>query len=231
MTAWYALCDLGNCRKGSKVLVHSAAGGVGLAALQICRALQAETVGVVGNASKVAITKERGGPLLKKTIVRPAKVPDAAYLAALDDDEQEGFDIVLESLGARFFTCAFDRLRPMGRLIHFGATNAYGSASGGLLKWPGLVLAYLQRPLVDPGILTSTNRAVMGFNLIWLCDRLDEMTRCLDALLAALTDDQHSILPPHVGRTFPFQDLPDALRYLQSGLSTGKVVVLINDDS
>jgi len=257
MTAWYALVDLGNCKKGSKVLVHSAAGGVGLAALHICNQLKAEAVAVVGNDSKVSVARNRGGLALRKVIVRPSKTPDSAYLRSLDDCD--GFDVVLDSLGARFFDCAFDRLRPMGRIIHFGATNAYGSARDGVFKWPSLAKAYLQRPKVDPGILTSTNRAVMGFNLIWLCDRIDDMTRCLDALITALEgaeedlDDANGanngdednnnnnnnnkeddakvalkkIQPPHVGKTFPFHELPDALRYLQSGLSTGKVVVLV----
>ena len=110
--------------------------------------------------------------------------------------------------------------RASWRLIHFGATAAYGAARGGLLKWPGLVAAYLRRPRVDPGELTSTNRAVFGFNLIWLTGEEDYLAEVLDGMAGVLLDR-----PPLVGRTFDF----DALRHLQSGSSTGKVVVVVGE--
>lgn len=154
-------------------------------------------------------------------MVRGAK-PDAAFRERLDEFGQ--FDVVMESLGGAWFREALERCAPRGRLVHFGATASYGSAAGGPRKWVSLAAAYVRRPFVDPGELTSTNRAVFGFNLIWLTEQETYLAEVLDAMVA-----RGGVLrrPPLIGRSFPFERLPDALRFLQSGASTGKVVVVV----
>lgn len=69
----------------------------------------------------------------------------------------------------------------------------------------------------------------MGFNLIWLTGQQRQLARELDAMLPALAPASGH-RPPLVGRTFPFAALPEALAHLQSGTSTGKVVVLCGED-
>ena len=69
--------------------------------------------------------------------------------------------------------------------------------------------------------MVSENRSVMGFNLIWLWDRVDLLPaafRALDTLITA---------PPHIGRRFAFAEANAAMRYLQSGESVGKVVLTL----
>ena len=164
LTAWHGLVPLGNVRKGSRVLIHSAAGGVGCAAMQICSSLGCETVGVVGSEEKVPFLRDRHPE--STVIVRAAERQYAAQLAGLPSGGR--FDCVLDSLGGQYFTAGLESLEPMGRIVHFGATHSYGGASGGLRKWLTLVPGWLMRPRLDPGKLVGTNRAVMGFNLIWL---------------------------------------------------------------
>ena len=77
----------------------------------------------------------------------------AAQLAALPGGGR--FDCVLDSLGGAYFKAGQESLDPMGRIVHFGATFAYGGAAGGLLKWLTLVPSYLTRPFVDPGSLPT----------------------------------------------------------------------------
>lgn len=132
------------------------------------------------------------------------------------------FDCVLDSLGGNFFSAALESLEPMGRMVHFGATHSYGGASGGLRKWLTLIPGFLSRPRLDPGMLVGTNRAVMGFNLIWLTERVEMLTAELDAMLA---NGGLLARAPAVGKTFPFDELPQALHHLNSGASVGKVVV------
>ncbi len=67
--------------------------------------------------------------------------------------------------------------------------------------------------------MINTNRIVAGFNLIWLWDRLDDLSTTYDRTAAALPD------PPFVGRVFPFAEAPAALRWLKAGASVGKVVL------
>ena len=96
-------------------------------------------------------------------------------------DELGGtYDVCLESLGGKYLSAALERISPMGRMVHFGATAAYGGSSvDGLLKWLKLVPNYLRRPLIDPGELVPKNVALFGFNLVWLTDREDELTAML----------------------------------------------------
>ncbi|KAH8048687.1 hypothetical protein JL722_12304 [Aureococcus anophagefferens] len=155
-----------------------------------------------------------------KVLVRPAR-PDRSYRDHLRHVPR--FDVVLESLGGPWFSEALDRLAPMGRLVHFGATHSYGAAAGGPPKWLSLVPSYLRRPMVDPGELTSSNRAVFGFNLIWLTERED----VLEAALAELLDCAGGRPPCLDGAAFHFDDLPGALKHLQSGKTTGKVVARV----
>ena len=130
LTAWHGLVSLGGARSGSRVLVHSAAGGVGCAALEICDAIGADAIGVVGSESKI--------PFLQKRFPRCTPVvrrSERQYAAQLADVGGE-YDVVLESLGGRYLTAALDRVAPMGRLVHFGATAAYGgSIVDGWWKW------------------------------------------------------------------------------------------------
>ena len=175
LTAWHGLVELGNIKKGARVLVHSAAGGVGCSAMQICTSLGCPVTGLVGSESKAAWLKARYPEA--QVLVRGPQRGYAAQLAALPGGGR--FDCVLDSLGGKYFTAALESLDPMGRIIHFGATYSYGGAQDGwfgLRKWLTLVPGYLSRPMVDPGTLTPTNRAVFGFNMIWLTDRVDLLT-------------------------------------------------------
>ncbi|KAH8044912.1 hypothetical protein JL722_14481 [Aureococcus anophagefferens] len=185
LTAYYGLAKLGAATAGSRVLVHSAAGGVGMLSLEICAALGCDAVGVVSSDAKKDAIHARF----------PAEVADG-----------------------RFKVLALDRLAPMGRLVHFGATH--GAAPRRPLKWRRRA-ELPPAAMVDPGELTSSNRAVFGFNLIWLTERED----VLEAALAA--PDCAGGRPCLDGAAFHFDDLPGALKHLQSGKTTGKVVVRV----
>ena len=160
LTAWHGLVELGAARAGSRVLVHSAAGGVGCAALEICQHLGCDVVGVIGSEAKQPFLAERF-PNVTPLVRGPAR----GFAAQLAEHEQ--FDVVLESLGGEYLSASLDHVAPMGRLVTFGATAAYGGARDGVRKWLSLVPNHLRRPKIDPGTLVSTNRAVMGLNLIW----------------------------------------------------------------
>lgn len=170
------------------VLVYSAAGGVGLHALEIAaNYLGCDCAAVVGSDAKAALLRARfpdpdegegagnsvsssGSARVRRRgkvtpVVRRAQ-PDDAWRAALDEflsssSSSGGFAVALDSLGGLWLGDALARVAPRGTLMHFGATAAYGSATSGPLKWLGLAAAYLRRPTIDPGALTSTNRAVV----------------------------------------------------------------------
>ena len=213
LTAWYALRELGDLQPGQFVLVQSAAGGVGLAALGLIDRLRGEAAGTVGQAVKAEIT--RLPP--ERIIVRDGSTFGQQLDQALASAGRDGFDLVLDTVAGPTFQPLYRRLIPGGRLVIFGAADLM--PSGQRPNYAKLGWKYWRRPKLDPVSMISENKSVMAFNLIWLWDRIDEMRRMYDELSSL------ELPPPHIGRAMPFNDAPAALRYLQSGDSVGKVIM------
>ncbi|WDE09208.1 zinc-binding dehydrogenase [Thalassomonas viridans] len=210
LTAWYALSELGNLKKGQQVLVQSAAGGVGLQAMKICRALGAHPVGFVASEEKAALLKSFG---FEHSFVRQA--PFAKQLKQLDIRP----DLVLDAIGGEVQYAGFNALKPMGRLVVFGAAEfTPGKNRPNYLK---AAIQYLKRPRYDVMDMISENKSVMAFNLIWLWNETGLMTD----LVAQM--DGIDIAPPHVGHTYAFAQAHQAIEHLRSGTTVGKVVLTL----
>jgi alcohol dehydrogenase len=217
LTAWYALHTLARVGPGDVVLVHSGAGGVGLNALALVDACSARAVATVGSESKRGLLTDRARLGPEQIVVRdrrrfPTQLDDA--LRALG---APGFDIVLDGIAGPYFMPAFERLQPEGRMVIFGASDMM--PAGRRTSRLRLLPRYLRRPRIDPMRMMSSNRSVMAFNLIWLWDRVDRLAGLYEPMAAVLRD------PPLVGRTFPFNEAPRALRWMKSGESVGKIVL------
>ena len=217
LTAWYGLVPLGNVQRGSIVLVQSAAGGVGLLALDILDALGARPLAVVGLEAKRRYLVEQRGMSPETIVVRDARRFGAQLDQSLAALGATGFDCVLDAVLGPTFRPAFDRLRPEGRYVLFGAAEFM--SRGARPDYVRLALDYLRRPRLDPLAMISDNRSLMAFNLIWLWDHADRLP-------AAYTElEQLTPRPPHVGAVLPFDRAPEALRLLQGGGTIGKVVL------
>ncbi|MBM9499972.1 zinc-binding dehydrogenase [Leptospira sp. 201903071] len=212
LTAYYALVALGDLQKGQTVLIHSAAGGVGILANRIAKKLGAFTIGTIGSPSKIELLKKEG---YDKQIVRSSR-----FVKDLKDSlSGKELDLVLECIGGKIFQESYDSMAPMGRMIVYGAADMMGGGSS--VNWPRLAYKYLTRPKLDPMEMVSDNKAVMGFNLIWLYDRVEKLTKNLNGLVKL------NLAPPLVGKTFPFEKIDEALKFFQSGTSVGKVVLKV----
>jgi synaptic vesicle membrane protein VAT-1 len=219
ITAWYGLVRLGELASGETVLVHSGAGGVGLHALAIVERLGAQAITTVGHEDKVAfLTRERHMPA-DRVIVRDRDRFGAQIDRALSSFGATGLDLVFDAIAGPYFLPALTRLRPEGRHVLYGAADFM--PSGARPNWPKLAWQYLRRPRLDPMRLIDRNRAVLGFNLIWL---FHEAGRLPDAFAAARALIEQ---PPVIGARFSFAELPAALHELQSGRTVGKVVVRV----
>lgn len=208
LTAWYALTRLGALRAGQRVLVHSAAGGVGLQAMKLARALGGEPVGTVGSADKVSTLAGAG---FDRILVREKDFARQLQREALQ------FDLVLDAVGGRVQKASFNALAPMGRLVVFGAAEF--TPKGKRPDYLKAAWRYLRRPRYDVMDMISSNRSVLAFNLIWLWEQKPE----LRALLAEL--ERVPLSPPLVGHRFSFDDVHAALDLLRSGRSVGKVIL------
>lgn len=211
-TAYYALVNLGNLRQGQSVLIHSAAGGVGLQANRIAKKYNAFTIGVVGNDQKLPLLRKEGfdagivrGPAFRQELRK-----------ALDGRE---LHLALEATGGVYFRESYKALTPMGRIVAYG--SAQFTPRGHRPDYFSLLMKYLLCPRVDPLSMISENKSVMAFNLIWLYERKDLMKELVQSLGAL------SLQAPMVGHCFPFDNLPDAIKLFKTGSTTGKVVVTV----
>ena len=215
LTAWYALTELGNLQKGSTVLIHSAAGGVGILANRICKTFEAYTIGTVGNEKKVQFLQQE--ETYDAVIVRDNRFAEKLKTAL----NGRPLNLVMDCIGGKILMDAWKALAPMGRLI------AYGSASfathGARPNYAKMLWHYARRPKIDPLRLPTQNKSLMGFNLIYLYEQTDLMHAMLRDLQAL------HLKPQHVGHVFSFDKLPEAVRLFQKGETVGKVVVLVED--
>jgi alcohol dehydrogenase len=212
LTAYYALVPLGNIKENQTVLVHSAAGGVGIYANRIARKFSAYTIGTIGSPSKVNLLRSEG---YDDIIVRDRnfKRELARHLNG------KRLDLVLDAVGGRVQKDSFDFLATTGRLVAYGLSEfASPGASPNYVK---LALRFLTMPRYHTLTLIESNKSILGFNLIWLYDRLDMLKKMLDEIQALHLDK------PYIGKIFPFEKLKEAIKMFQSGGTTGKVVVKV----
>jgi len=216
LTAWYGLVPLGNVRRDAVVLVQSAAGGVGLNALHALATLGATAVAVVGTPAKRDFLQQKFGLPAARIVLRDrgfARGLDAA-LASLG---ARGFDVVFDAVYGEAFKRLFERLAPEGRYVLYGAADFMsGGSRPNLLR---LAAQYLRRPRLDPLAMMPQNRALMAFNLIWLWEQAERLPESMRATLALIG------AKPHVGEVFDFAAAHAALAAIQSGRTTGKLVL------
>jgi alcohol dehydrogenase len=214
LTAYYGLFYLGNLQKGDTVLIHSAAGGVGLLANRMAQKSGAFTIGTIGSAAKIDLLKREG---YQKYIVR-SKHFKRDLEEALHGRE---LNVIMECIGGKIFEVGYEMLAPQGRLVNYGSAR-YGGTSNSP-NWPRLAWLYLTRPKIDPQKMIESNKGLLGFNLIWLYEKKELMQQILNELEAL------NMEAPYIGHRFKFDEMHEALKLFQSGKTMGKVVLTIDD--
>ena len=148
LTAYYGLTILGNLQQGMTVLIHSAAGGVGIMANRICKKFDAYTIGTVGGIEKVDFLRREEG--YDDVIVRDKNF----YTKLVQALGNRPLQLVMECIGGRILKESWKAMAPMGRMV------AYGSASftshGPAPNYPRLIWAYLKRPKIRSVALADT---------------------------------------------------------------------------
>lgn len=214
LTAWYALFELGALKPQHRVLVHSAAGGVGLMALEMIRHTGAEVIACVGSDEKATWLRGRG---IEEVFVRSPNFK-SRLLTQLNG---RPLHLVLDAIGGKIQKQSFDALAPMGRLVTFGA--AQYTPNSRTPRWLKSAWLYLTRPRYDALAMVSDNKSIAGFNLIWLWQHQGLFDHMLSQLVAM------KLPPPFIGGEYPFEQAPTALEFLRSGQSKGKVVLKVKD--
>jgi NADPH:quinone reductase-like Zn-dependent oxidoreductase len=212
LTAHHMMLFTGNLRPRSKVLVHSAAGGVGLAAIQLAKTRDCEIFGIASK-SKHAFLTEQG---CQHPIDNDADV--VAEIRALTAGR--GVDLVLDPVGGKSWTEGYELLAPAGRLVAFGLSAAASGKKRSLLHALGQVV---QVKKWSPMKLMDDNKAVQGVNMGHLFGELDMLAEQFAALVAMYEAGQ---IAPHVDRTFTFSEAAAAHHYIHDRKAKGKVLLV-----
>ena len=197
-TVWYALVHLARLQAGERVLIHAAAGGVGLAAIQVAKLLGAEIFASAGNADKRAFVR-----LLGADHVLDSRSPDFDQ-AVLDLTQGEGVDVVLNSLAGQAIERNLRAMRPFGRFVELGKRDFYEDTAIGL------------RPF-------RNNISYFGFDADQLMALRPELsTRVFGEVMAQFAQGRLNPLPY---TAFSADRIKDALRHMQQGRHIGKLII------
>ncbi|MFF8789792.1 zinc-binding alcohol dehydrogenase family protein [Streptomyces sp. NPDC015125] len=197
-TAWLVLGEVARLRKGERVLVHAAAGGVGSQLGQVAKLLGAgQVVGTVGSPEKLEKAAAFG---YDKIVLRDELAGSVEELT-----DGRGFDVAIDPVGGAARRASFDALAQGGRLV------AMGNASGA------------DAVHFDANELWFSGKGVLGFNLGALSGARPEavapvLRRAVDAVL-------DGGMRVEVGEVLALRDAAQAHRRIESGRSTGKLVL------
>ena len=203
LTAWQALIDRARIKPGQKVLIHAGSGGVGTFAIQLAKHLGA-TVATTASAANAAMLRELGADIV------------IDYRCQKFEQELSGYDVVLASLDAAALEQSLKVLKPGGKLISLSGPPdpAFARAQG-----LNMVLRLVVR-LLSAGIRRKAKRAGVDYSFLFMRAEGEQLGR-----IAKLIED--GTIRPVLDRVFPFEQLNDALAYIETGRAKGKVVVTL----
>ncbi len=217
-TAYAGVVLMGGLREGDRLLVHAAAGGVGIAATQLAAARGAAVFGTASAAKHDAIRAQGVDHAIDyRTVDFEAEV------LRLTGDE--GIDIAFDAIGPTSFRKDYRLLRPGGRLVCSGLSEVQSGEGRDLAAAvKGLVrMTTATMPWWKSMAIMNENKGVFGLNMLHWWDREGS----LDRVVAPLADDLAAgRLEPVVAASFPFDEAAAAHRYIHERRNVGKVVLV-----
>jgi len=215
MTAWVALEEMARLRPTDRVGITAAAGGVGTAAVQIAAARGCDVLGMAGSDEKLQRVRALGAQATLNY-----RSPD--FLGRFDEEVSErGLDVVLEVVGGAVYRACLERLANFGRLVVVGYAELDYTRWNPMSWWR----AWRGMPRMDVMKAAISSTGVLATHIGYL---LPDEERLM-AIWTDLTDFTRAHgLRPVVGRTFAFEELPEAHRFMESRASVGKLVVRVD---
>jgi len=216
-TAYAALIMMGSLRKGDRVLIHAAAGGVGISATQIARNAGAEIFGTASSSKHEAI--------------RAQGVEHAIDYRSQDFEAEtmritggEGVDLVIDALGPTSFRKDYRLLRAGGRLVMYGLSEG---SNEGKRNIPAMLKSLASMPTTTMPwwksvLIMNENKGVFGLNMLKWWDAEGNLDRVLDPLQEDLDAGR---LQPVIAEAFSFERAGDAHKFIAERRNVGKVVL------
>ena len=200
LTAWYALVDRAKTRGGETVLVTGAAGGVGLACVEVASLLGARVIAAVGSAAKVPVVREYGA----NEVIDYSSEDLRERVKDLTGGE--GLDVCIENIGGKVFDTLARLMRWNGRLMPIGFT------SGEIPSLP------MNLPLLK-------NYSIVGvFTGAWGTRCPDEKARASDIIMGWVGEGK---LRPRIDRVLPLDQAAEAMTAIADRSVQGRIVLQV----
>lgn len=215
-TAWHCAVQCLHLRAGDRVLVHSAAGGVGTALVQICKWIGCEVFGTAGSATKCEIARTNGADHVIDYTQQDYEKEITTILG------RDKLDATFNAVAGKTFKKDMKLLGAGGRMILFGAAARTGNRKGGF----GTLRLLAQMGLVIPLTFVGSSKGVIGVNILRIGDYKPQLLA--DAMQHLVRLVEEGVLNPQVGGVYDLENVAQAHSDLEHRKTTGKVVVRWN---
>lgn len=211
-TAYYCLHHSVNLQKGDKVLVQSAAGGVGTALVQMALAKGCEVFGTCGSADKIEYLKSMG-------VQHPINYNTQDFYQEIKKITGDyGLDAVFDAVGGSSAKKGFKLLGSGGRLVLYGVASMTDTTIIGKLK---MMAGF---GLYHPVQFMMSSKAIIGVNMLRIADDRPQLLQQIGQKVAEML--AQGTIKPTVAKIFPVEELAEALNFLKSRKSMGKISVV-----
>lgn len=207
-TAHYALSDVGRLAEGESILIHAAAGGVGQAAIMLAQEAKAEVFVTVGSLDKKNLIMQTYGILESHVF---SSRDTSFYLDLMAMTNQKGVDVVLNSTAGEILRQSWQCLAPLGRFLEIGKRDLVQNSNLEMEKF----LDSVSFSAVDLTVLSDAKPKVFK--------------RVLVDVIKMYEDNKIRLVAPIT--VYPVSEVQQAMRQMQSGKHTGKIVIEAASDS
>jgi NADPH:quinone reductase-like Zn-dependent oxidoreductase len=210
-TAYYSAAMAANIRKGERVIIHAASGGVGNALLQYAIYMQCEVIATTGSDWKMDSLLKHGAMKVINTST------ENFYDAVKRVYPSGGIDVIFDAMGGKFVKQGIRLLAPGGRIVTYGASQMTGVGLFSRVK------AAVQFGIYHPAQFMMTSKSLLGVNMLKIADeRPLVLKHCLDEVMDLF---HKGVFKPSEGKIFSASEIATAQKFLQERKATGKVAL------
>lgn len=213
LTAYHSMFYMGNLQPGDRILIHGAAGGVGIAVVQLAKARKLVTFGTAG-PTKQDYLRQMG-------VDHPLDYTKDDFEKAVRKIAPEGIEMVLDAVGGDYFKRSYRCLGPTGRLVVYGFSTIVGAS--GKREPLRAAKSLWQTPRFHPLKLIEHNVAVIGVHLGRMGQRGHVLKPQLEEIYRLYGTGE---VKPVISKAFPLEEAAEAHRYIHARKNIGKVLLI-----
>lgn len=214
LTAYHSIFTMGNLQPGDRILIHSAAGGVGIAAVQLAHARGLVVFGTAGG-SKQEFLRRIG-------VAHAIDNEKSDFAQVVQKYAPGGVEMVMDAIGGKSFARSYECLAPSGRLVVYGFSAAAGAT--GKRSWLRGLTAVAQTPKFHPLKLMSKSASIIGVNLAQVRARGTHLRTELGEIFRLYGEGK---VKPVISKVFPLEQGAAAHQFIQDRKNVGKVILTI----